>query len=134
MFHRQWESDSQLYGGKIARRIVMPPVTILPLVAIFPPVAVVVTRFCVACCRHCHVRPLLSSCRLSSCCTLPPSASSCRPSPCCPLPLSFRLGVPPVAFSVAFAAWRRGAMVCVDIMFVMGGDRWDAVLILRIAT
>jgi hypothetical protein len=44
-----------------------------------------------------------------------------------------RVVVPPIAFSVAFAARRWGAMVCVD-MFVMGGDWWDAVLILRIPT
>ena len=81
----------------------------------------------VACCRHraassCRLLPSL--CRMLSCCTLPSScclsllsASSCWHDDGCtllllcrPSPSSFRVVVPPAAFSVAFTARQWGAM------------------------
>ena len=107
------------------RRRAAPVANVVPPVAsVMPPLANVMPSTAV-------VVPLPLLCRPSLC-----RPSPCRPSPlsCHPLPSSQQRAPSPIA-SVApsLVRRRRGAMVCVNF-FAIGGDRWDAVLILRIPT
>ena len=95
-----------------------------PVANLVPPVANVVPPLANVVPTAAVIVPLPLSCRPSSC---RPSPSSCRPSP------SSQQRAPSPKASVAplLVRRRRGAMVCVHL-FAIGGDWWDAVLILHI--
>ena len=114
------------------RRRAAPIANVVPPVAnVVPPLANVVPSLANVVPSAAVIVSLPLSCRPSSCRPSPchPSPSSCRPSPS-----SQQRAPSPIASVVpSLVRRRRGAMVYVDL-FAIGGDRWNAVLILRIPT